>query len=212
MFNATWFETFLTSNSMGFEPQRDVVATSKMVPGSSFPFYWDTIAETNLSLNTGFGSVLPATTGLALGYGNRSLEEYLDWQNLGKAYNDAYQLLFARAMVDVLDVQPEATRLVQGQQKVKTEAVVLEAIFVHIVAGLLGVVSVATIVLLALSCIRQRKLHVNPSTIASIMTLVADSEPLLSDLASMDCCKMEDIQRILGPKRYMLSHDDSGAR
>jgi hypothetical protein len=78
------------------------------------------------------------------------------------------------------------------------------------VVGFLAVVSVATIALLVLSLTRRRNLRTDPSTIASIMAIVADNHPLLSDFADLDCCTMEDVQKILGDKRYKLVNDDSG--
>jgi hypothetical protein len=42
--------------------------------------------------------------------------------------------------------------------------------------------------------------------------MVADDEPLLSDFADLDCCSLEDVQMVLGQKRYKLSNDESGTR
>lgn len=182
------------------------------LPTDSTPRYWDLVASTNLSLTSGTGAVLMPMVGLALASGTRPLEDYRDWQALSKAYADAYRLLFARAMVDVLGHDMKSTKLVKGQQHRGSEAVVLEPVFVHVVVGLLGVVSIATIALLVLSLIRLRKLRTNPSTIASVMSLVADNQPLLSDFADLDCCKAEDLQHIIGLKRYKLSNCDGRAR
>ena len=115
-------------------------------------------------------------------------------------------------MVDVLAIDPQQTKEVQGQRSVVTEAVLLEPVFVHIVAGLLGVVSAATIALLMLSIIRERNLQADPSTIASIMALAADNLPLLSDLACLDCSTMEDMHNFIGPRRYKLVNNGVGAR
>jgi hypothetical protein len=204
-FNTTFFESVLNSGSLGVEVRGD------NMPAKAIPKYFETVAATNLSMSSG-ATMLQPMVGLALGTSTRSLEEYLDYKSLARAYADAYRLLFARAMVDVLGSGVHESKQSNGQQLLTTEAVVLEPVFVHIVVGLLSIVSIATIALLVLSLLRRRNLRTDPSTIASVMAIVADNEPLLSDFADLDCCTMEDVQKILGPKRYKLVNDDAGTR
>jgi hypothetical protein len=66
--------------------------------------------------------------------------------------------------------------------------------------------------LLVISLSRQRNLRTDPSTIASVMAMVANNQPLLSDFADLDCCTMDDVQKILGEKRYKLINDEGGTR
>lgn len=203
IFNTTNFESLLNSGSLGVRIREDVLPTQHM------PTYRETIANTDLNLDA------EPMVGLALASTGRSFEEYLDWKALANAYQDAYQLMFSRAMVDVLandQFTNESTKKVDGQQLLETEAVVLEPIFVHIVVGFLGVVSIATIALLVTSTTRRRNLRTDPCTIASVMSLVADSHGLLYDLASLDCCTSEDVQTTLGQKRYKLVNDDAGVK
>jgi hypothetical protein len=207
IFNTTMFETLLNAGSLGDEVRRDVL------PAKSLPKYIDTIARLrngSLSLTSGAGSVVPPMVGLAIGAGRDPLENYLDWKTLSKAYADAYRVIFARAMVDVLGNDFATFQETHGQQQITSEAVVLEPVFVYIVEGLLGVISLATIALLVLSFLRRKSLRTNPSTIASVMSLVADSEPLLLDFADLDCCPVEDMHQIVGEKRYALIDDGSG--
>ena len=151
--------------------------------------------------------------GLAVAVGNRSLEDYLDWKVLSKSYADAYRLIFARAMVEVFNASTMAAFStsdgILGQQRVMTEAVVLEPVFVYIVEGFLGVVSLCTIALLYLTLTRKRNLCSNPSTIASVMSLVADCQPLLADFQSLDCCTIDEITEKIGERRYKLVDDGS---
>jgi hypothetical protein len=200
-FNTTNLEMIMNSGST-------VKVRGDALPTMSLPDYRDEVARLNLTLAP---SLMPMV-GLAIGASTRPLVEYLDWQVLSKAYADAYRLLFVRAMVDVLNNGTEFLKEVSGQQHATSEAVVLEPVFVHIVVGFLGVVSVATIALLVLTFVRRRNLRTDPSTIASIMAMVADDEPLLSDFADLDCCSLEDVQMVLGQKRYKLSNDESGTR
>ena len=206
VFNTTHFETYTSANTFGYLAGKEDPDLSVRLPGSGAPTYWDILADTNLTLRT------QPMVGLAIGAKTLPLEEYLDWQKLSTAYADGYRLLFSRAMVDVLGNGSQETKEVQGQHSITTEAVILEPIFVHIVAALLGIVSAAAIALLVLSYVRERSLQFDPSTIASIMALVADNQLLLSDLANLDCCSPEDVQDTIGQKRYKLVNDGSGAR
>jgi hypothetical protein len=209
IFNSSTFENLLTSSQLGHVVRGDIL------PARATPKYVETIAGTNLSLTSGAagGSPVQPMVGLAVAVGNQSLENYLDWQVLSKSYADAYRLIFARAMVEVLNASSTAPFVssdgVEGQQHVTTEAVVLEPVFVYIVTGFLGVVSLCAIALLYLSLTRKKNLCSNPSTIASVMSLVADCQPLLSDFQGLDCCTVEEMTEFVGEKRYKLVDDGS---
>ncbi|EUC44792.1 hypothetical protein COCMIDRAFT_97244 [Bipolaris oryzae ATCC 44560] len=203
IFNTTLLEQLMNSISNAHEVRGDLLPTKAM------PEYFDPIARTNLSLSTGpngAGLVQPMV-GLALSLSNRPLEEYLDWKVLAKSYADGYRLMFSRAMREVLNQDFRSVETVTGRVVDNTEAVVLEPVFVYIVEGFLGVVSLATIALLYLSVTRRKPLRSNPSTIAAIMSMVADNEPLLADIEGLDCCKSEEIEKHLGQKRYKLVDD-----
>jgi hypothetical protein len=196
----------LNSGYLGVKVRGDVL------PATNIPKYFETVAKTNLSLTTGIGGLVQPMVGLALATGSRPLEDYLDWRALSQAYTDAYRLLFARAMVDVLAYNIPSSKEAMGRQDITSQAVVLEPLFVHVVVGLLSVVSAATIALLVLSMTRKKNLRTDPSTIASIMALVADNHSLLSDFSDLDCCTMEDMDKLLAQKRYKLVNDDAGTR
>ncbi|EMD86120.1 hypothetical protein COCHEDRAFT_1203266 [Bipolaris maydis C5] len=207
IFNTTLLEELMDSISIAQEVRGDLLPTKAM------PEYFDPIARTNLSLSTGpngAGLVQPMV-GLALSVSNRPLEEYLDWKVLAKSYADGYRLLFARAMREVLNQDFRSVETVTGRVVDNTEAVVLEPVFVYIVEGFLGVLSLATIALLYLSMTRKKPLRSNPSTIAAIMSMVADNEPLLADIEGLDCCKAEEIEEHVGQKRYKLVDDGTSA-
>ncbi|CAO2647279.1 Nn.00g082010.m01.CDS01 [Neocucurbitaria sp. VM-36] len=197
IFNISSFEESLNAGSLGHEVRGD------SLPASSVPRYLEPLARTNITLTGGDIRMV----GLSFGASNRPLEEYLDWQILSKSYADAYRLIFARAMVDVLGNDFQSAEAIIGERKITTEAIVLEPVFVYIVEALLGVVSLATIGLLYLSTTRPKNLRSNPGTIASVMSLVADSQPLLSDFQDLDCCTMDEMKAILGQKRYRLVND-----
>jgi hypothetical protein len=206
-FNSTWFETQMNGGSSGYEVRAD------LLPTKATPKYLETIAETNLSLTTGEkgAAFVQPMVGLSIAVDNRPLEDLLDWQVLAKSYADAYRLMFARAMRDILDLHG-ANESITGETQVRTEAVVLEPIFVYIVEGLLGAVSLATAALLYLSLARTRNLRFDPSTIAGVMSMVADNEPLLVDFKDLNSCTAETMQAIVAKKRYKLVGDGSQVR
>jgi hypothetical protein len=206
IFNTTNFEAMLNSASLGIKVRGDVL------PSSQMPTYVETLTNTTLSIISERGELTQPMVGLALGTPNRPMGDYLDWRVMSEAYTDAYRLLFARAMVEVLGPMSTSFELNFGEQRMISEAVVLEPTFVHIVVGILGVVSLATFALLVLSFIRKRDLRTDPNTIASIMALVADNHRLLSDFADLDCCTEEDYNKFLSHKRFKLVNDEVGAR
>lgn len=201
VFNRTYFESMLNSGSLGYVVPGDVL------PIGGLPKYRDVVSRTNIT-----SSGMMPMVGFALATTTRPLNDYLDWQILSKAYADAYRLIFARAMVDVLDRNFTSSKEISGTKTVSSQALVLEPIFVHIVVGLLAVVSVATAVLLYLSLSRKRYLHTDPSTLASIMPMVADDQSLLADFADLDCCTLEDVQNAIGQRRYKLEENGAGSR
>ncbi|KAI4672117.1 uncharacterized protein J4E78_000617 [Alternaria triticimaculans] len=201
-FNATYLEIQMNGGS-GYEVRGD------NLPLNSLPSYLERVAATNLSVVTGptGGGFVQPMVGLSLAVSDRPLEDYLDWRVLSKSYADAYRLLFSRAMVDVLGNDFKTSEAIMGHKQYSTQAVIVEPVFTYIAEGLLGAVSIATLVLLYLSMTRARNLHSNPSTIASIMSLVADNEALLADFEDLDCCTTEEVQEQLGNKRYRLDDD-----
>jgi hypothetical protein len=208
IFNQTSFEQQVGSGSSNYAVRGD------NLPGSSMPDYLERIAATNVSFQTGSqgGGVVQPMVGLALAVNDQPLEDYLNWTALSKSYADAYRLLFARAMVDVLDVSDGFINSAAstGVRRYTTQAVTLEPVFTYIVEGLLGAISIATFVLLYLSATRKRNLRSDPSTIASLMTLVADNDALLADFEGLDCCTVQEVQDTLAEKRFKLVDNDQG--
>ncbi|KAH7396348.1 hypothetical protein BKA66DRAFT_409716 [Pyrenochaeta sp. MPI-SDFR-AT-0127] len=203
--NITFFEELLNTGTFGKRVRGDDL------PASTMPRYLEPLARMNLSLTGGSGSVVHGMVGLSMSIIKQPLESYLDWQILSKSYADAYRLVFARAMAEVLNNDFEALQESIGQQQMTTEAVLLEPVFVYTVEGFLGVVSLATLALLYLSSRREWNLCTDPSTIASVMALVSDNRPLLADFAHLDCCTVSDMQNNIGKKRFKLVHEGSKA-
>ncbi|KAF2492362.1 hypothetical protein BU16DRAFT_620741 [Lophium mytilinum] len=176
------------------------------MPSRTWPSQIERISSMNLSQSIG-GADLPFMAAFMIGASDHSLEEYLDPQILGRAYESAYRLIFARAMVDVLNTSWATTAGTIGTREYKTGAVILVPAFTYVVEGLLGVVSVFAIALLYLSFTRPRQLRSDPGTITAVMSLVADDTSLLSDFGHFDCCTIEDINTAIGKRKYCLEYD-----
>ncbi|KAJ4993417.1 hypothetical protein SVAN01_00965 [Stagonosporopsis vannaccii] len=206
IFNATHWEAQMTTGSSS----RDI--RGKSLPMTAVPDYVEYMAMTNLSITTGSAGAgfVQRLVGLSLAVSALPLEEYLDWKVLSKSYADAYRLIFSRTMVDILGDGFSSSEVSMGVQQYTTEAVVLEPVFVYIVEGLLGAISVATIMLLYLSTTRARNLRADPSTIASIMSLVADNESLLTEFENLDRCTASQLKEVLCEKKFRLVDDGQG--
>lgn len=157
----------------------------------------------DVSMSNG-GTSLHPMAGLAILIGGKPPEKYLDWRALSDSYELAYQLLFARAMTEILKDGVFTSKQVSGRQEIHIQAVVMDPVFVYIVEAFLGIVSLSTAALLYLSLTRHRNLHSNPGTIASIMSLIADAPDVLLDFQQLDCCSTEGMKERIGLKRYQL--------
>lgn len=93
-----------------------------------------------------------------------------------------------------------------------TNAVVLVPLFVYTVHGLLGLTSVSTIVVLYLSMTKERRLRSNPSSIASVMSLVAESETLLMGFKARDRSTAEQMEETLKDKKFKFVHEGPRSR
>jgi hypothetical protein len=86
------------------------------------------------------------------------LHEFSDPLIMKNAYEAAYRFLFVNAMAEVLATNfTTTTRESPGRRLVETEAVLLEPVFVYLVEGFLGAVSVCALVLLYMSMSGRNK-------------------------------------------------------
>lgn len=184
MFNVTVFETLLNAMVLRYRVRDDVL------PMSLIPSYLGPIADMDISPKF-VGSPVRPLVGMSILVGRQPLEKYLDWQILSKAYADAHRLFFSRAIAEVMNVTSFSWKQVTGQQDFHSESVVMEPVFVYIVEGLLGLVSISTIFLLYITFVRRENLYSDPGTIAGIMSLVADHSSLLISFENLDSCTLD---------------------
>lgn len=134
------------------------------LPNHKIPSLAAQLAETNVS----FADDREPLVGFSVLMDQVPPEDLLDWKVLARSYADSYRLMFARAMVDVLDDGFNTTKTVTGTRRFETNAVGLEPVFTFIVMGFLGLIALSTTVLLCLSRSRNLSLRSDPSTIGSV--------------------------------------------
>ncbi|KAF2743243.1 hypothetical protein M011DRAFT_461863 [Sporormia fimetaria CBS 119925] len=184
-----------------FGMQAGVVPGRGDLPLDQFPSQMQRLA--NLPLDSWAGDYFPQ---FAVGASGPPMEKYLDPEGLRASYETAYRILFSRLMVEVLDQDFNETVEKSGEVAFVTRAVTVVPVFAYIVEGLLGFISLCAIVLMWISRKRQRywKLSSDPSTIASIMSLVAEDEPLLREFSGLDRSNMKDTERFWKNMKFHL--------
>ncbi|KAF1994853.1 hypothetical protein P154DRAFT_548815 [Amniculicola lignicola CBS 123094] len=203
MYNTTLFEAQLNSGASNSEVRG-------ALPTRSYPNYLDRLTNTNMSLLN--SEYLQRMAALAVLVDKRPLEDFLEFEGLKESYQSAYRLLFVRSMVEVLDQNFSSPAQIMGEREVRSQAVILVPLFTFIVEGLLGLVSLATIALLYFTMRIKRNLRSDPSTIASVMSLVAENQTLLSDFENLDCDSRESLEGVLSQRKFKLVDDDFGTR
>ncbi|KAF2749431.1 hypothetical protein M011DRAFT_456902 [Sporormia fimetaria CBS 119925] len=181
-------------------------------PYMQMPTYWDELSTSNLSEVMTIRPFLEPDylrhmAAMALTTSDRSVEDNLDPTVLTESYRKAYRLLFARAVSEVLGAEYILEKAeVAGERQEPTESFVLEPIFTYLIEALLCIISICGLALLYMSIVRRRQevLFSDPGAIASTMSLVADSEPLLSTFAEIDGCSTKYMEDTLRERRYRL--------
>ena len=87
-----------------------------------------------------------------------AMHELLDHSHLIETYQQAYRLLFARAMTDILKLNyTTVTSEATGARAQCTQVVTLKPVFTYLVEGLLGIVTVAVLALCYLDMTQRSK-------------------------------------------------------
>jgi len=124
--------------------------------------------------------------GLAVGAKPRNLEEYMDAETLTSAFQAAYRLLFARAMVDVLAADYEDFKTINGTRVYQTEAVRVVQRFAYSVEFLLGTVAIMAFTLLAVTWFDIVNLRTDPDSLSALMLLVKGQPGILEHFSQHD--------------------------
>jgi hypothetical protein len=152
IFNASTFEDTI------MDRVGDANNRSEGLPDINLPQYLSGLLNSDLTLfeNWGMENPLHPITAMALSSSPRKMEDFLDPQILGEAYEIAFKLLFARAMNSFLQVNSSiATDRTVGKHVQHLEAVVLEPLFTYGVEVLLALISLSMGALLSFSMARK---------------------------------------------------------
>jgi hypothetical protein len=148
VFNTTVFEDTLASG------ERQLQTREESLPVTTLPRCLEDLYNTDLTQPV-FAAPPIMTT--VMSESTHRFHELLDPVKLGEAYELVYQLLFARAMTDILKPNfSAATSVTTGVRQTQMEAVVLEPIFVYLVEGFLGLVSLAILILMCIGYSERR--------------------------------------------------------
>jgi hypothetical protein len=156
VFNTTVFEDTLASG------ERQLQTRDESLPITTLPRCLEYLYNTDLTLPP-FAAPPIMTT--VMSESAHRFDELLDFKKLGEAYELVYQLMFARAMTEILKPNfSHAARATTGQRHAQMEAVVLEPVFVYLVECFLGLISVAAFALMYIgySARGNRKLADDP--------------------------------------------------
>jgi hypothetical protein len=161
IFNASMFEGTILYR-IGHVNNR-----SDGLPDTNLPQYLSGLLNSDLTLfeNWNTENLLHPLTAMALSSSPRKMEDFLDPQILGEAYETAFKLLFARAMNSFLQVDSTiATTRTGGKHVQHLEAVVLVPLFTYGVQALLALISLSIGALLSFSMARKcsRRLRDDP--------------------------------------------------
>ena len=147
--------------------------------------------------------------GYAIGLENKTFDDFRDPRIFGAAMNKTHKLLFnyaVRAMIRDED-RPQQ---VNGTSVIRKEGIVVVPVVAHILAGFLSAVAVCLTGVIFLSYNRRNNLRSDPDTLATTMSIVAQSPQLLRDFTGADNCP--DIGRCIKRRRYKLWDGVGGHR
>ncbi len=193
MFNTSDFEWGMGSGRQKFAVRGDY-------PVYGWPDHKSRVKDMNLNLN-----YLQDMAAFAIAAYQRPAEDYMNPELLQSSYQAAYRLLFSRRFVNVLGTEPDPATATQGERRFTTQAVVVVPTFAYLVEGLLGAVLLLASALLFMCWRRPSKLSSDPSSIASVMSLVADNANLLKELSPYDKHSNAELEQSLSGRRYRLA-------
>ena len=139
--------------------------------------------------------------GYAIGLENKTFDDFRDPKIFGDAMNKTHKLLFNYA-VSSLFRHGDQPQQVNGTRVIRKEGVVVVTVVAHLLAGFLSVVAVCLAAVFFLSYHRRNNLRSDPDSLATKMSLVAQSPQLLRDFEGTDNCP--DIRRCIKRRRYKL--------
>ena len=139
--------------------------------------------------------------GYAIGLESKTFDDFRDPRIFGDAMNKTHKLLFNYAVESLLLVA-EQPQQINGTSTVLKDGIVVVPEVAHLLAGFLSAVAVCLAGVFFLSYNRHNNLRSDPDTLATKMSLVAQSSQLLRDFDGADNCP--DIDGCIKRRRYKL--------
>ena len=173
---------------------------------SSFPSLAPTTQVRYEDWNLWFPTV---QVGYAIGLENKTFDDFRDPRIFGDAMNKTHKLLFNYA-VDTLLGTADQPQHIDGTRTVRKDGIVVVPTVAHLLAGFLSAVAVCLSGVLFLSYNRHNNLGSDPGTLATKMSLVAQSPQLLRDFEGADNCP--DIDGCIKRRRYKLRDGEDSHR
>ncbi|KAK3702510.1 hypothetical protein LTR37_014872 [Vermiconidia calcicola] len=202
------FDTSMFESQLGYGIQETPVRGD--IPDSRWPSIAGPLSD--LPINLYDGSLPGVMAGMAIGAYQRPAEEYLDPETLEKAYEAAYQLLFARAMVDTFPVGFNESSSTKGERKYHVEAVHIVYDFAYIVEGLLGILTAFGLALIYISYRSELSLDSDPTSIFALMG-ISSYDPQLRKLCSeLDQASDTALEQNLSSHTYALQRMHGSCR
>ena len=147
--------------------------------------------------------------GYPIGLESRTFDNFRDPEVFGDAMNKTHKLLFNYA-VKALFHDGDQPQPVNGTRVIRKNGVIVVPVVAHLLAGFLSAVAVCLAGLFFLSYNRPNNLCSDPDTLATTMSLVAQSPQLLQDFEGADNCP--DIRGCIKRRRYKLSGGEGSHR
>jgi hypothetical protein len=178
LFNTTVFEEQISN-------ARQQYSVRGALPSTGWPDQRPQLSKLPISLES--YSLMSNIFGLAVGaYPKDNFEDYMDAATLASSIQAAHRLLFARAMVDVLEGNYEDSKPMSGTRVYQTEAVRVVQHFAYAVEAVLGVVILMTFTLLAVTWFDIVNLRTDPDSLSALMLLVKGQPSILEHFSQHD--------------------------
>ena len=188
----------------------------KIIDIDIFEQYLAAASTTSFVDTKHFSTVAPATqvryedwnlwfptgqVGYAIGLENKTFDDFGDPKVFGDAMNKTHKLLFNYAVSSLLRDE-EQPQQINGTRMVRKEGIIVVPTVAHLLAGFLSAVAVCLASVFFLSYNRHNNLRSDPDTLATTMSLVAQSPQLLRDFEGADNCP--GIKRCIKRRQYKL--------
>ena len=173
---------------------------------STFSYFGPTTQARYENWNLSFPTL---QVGYAIGLENKTFDDFRDPRIFGDAMNRTHKLLFNYAVKSLL-LFPDQPQKINGTRIVRKNGVFVVPGVAHLLAGFLSAVAVCLAGVFFLSYNRHNNLRSDPDTLATKMSLVAQSPQLLRDFDGAGNCP--DIDGCIGRRRYKLCDREDSHR